>query len=47
MISQVTSADHIDEFYGVDEDGPIPSDIDAVEVLPIDVELDEDTVDHL
>ena len=49
MISQATSADRIDEFYGVDEDGPVPADVEAVtvEVLPIDVELDEDTLHQL
>ena len=47
IITIMTSADDVDECYGVDEDGPVPLEVDTVDIPPIEVDLEEGMLDLL
>lgn len=47
MITTMTSADDVNECYGVDEDGPVPVEVDTVDIPSIEVDLEEGVLDLL
>lgn len=47
LATEAASVDSIDDLYGFDEEGPLPEEVDSVDVPPIEVHLQEDILDEL